>query len=109
MVTQKGQNTALLLAEWLHQRFGDDLVEVTLFGSTARGEADADSDIDLLLLFRRQVTEDERREISEYRYNLDLQNGTVTQLVIETEEVWNDPLNQATLLWKEVQREGVGL
>lgn len=109
MVTQKAQNTARLLAEWLHERFGDDLVEATLFGSTARGDADADSDIDLLLVFRRDLTNDERGEISEYRYDLDLENSTVTQLVIETEEVWNDPINQATLFWQEVQREGMAL
>lgn len=109
MLTEKAQIGVMSLARWLRERFGDDLVEVILFGSTARGQAEADSDIDLLLLFKRPLTENERREISEYRYNLDLENGTVTQLVIETEEAWNDAVNQVTLFWQEIQREGIRL
>ncbi len=34
----------------LHERFADRLREVRLFGSYARGEARADSDVDLLVL-----------------------------------------------------------
>lgn len=109
MITEKTQSSVVPLARWLHERFGEDLVEVILFGSSARGEADVDSDIDLLLLFKRQLTADERREISEHRYDLDLENGTVTQLVIETDDVWHDPIHQATLFWEEVQREGIKL
>ena len=34
----------------LHSRYGEDLVSVVLFGSWVRGEARAESDIDLLVI-----------------------------------------------------------
>lgn len=36
----------------LKQTFGDSLVSLVLYGSVARGDAEADSDIDLLLILR---------------------------------------------------------
>lgn len=39
--------------EVLRQRLGDDLVSVWLFGSRARGEGNAGSDVDLLVVTRR--------------------------------------------------------
>ncbi|UCD72018.1 MAG: nucleotidyltransferase domain-containing protein [Syntrophobacterales bacterium] len=38
--------------ELLKQTFGDSLVSLVLYGSVARGDAEADSDIDLLLILR---------------------------------------------------------
>jgi predicted nucleotidyltransferase len=49
------EQSALLtpVVQALRQGLGKDLVSVVLFGSQARGEADANSDWDLLLLARR--------------------------------------------------------
>jgi predicted nucleotidyltransferase len=39
----------------LRGRFGDDLVAVWLYGSRARGERHAESDIDLLVVVRKPI------------------------------------------------------
>ena len=44
----------------LRQRFGERLVSVRLFGSYARGEATADSDVDCLILLDRADRADDR-------------------------------------------------
>ena len=41
------------IAEECRQELGDNLVEVRMFGSRARGEATPDSDLDLLFLTHR--------------------------------------------------------
>lgn len=43
------------LVEHLHQRLGDDLVGVYLYGSFARGDARSESDVDVAILGSRPV------------------------------------------------------
>lgn len=54
----------------LRQRFGERLCEVVLFGSYARGDADEDSDVDVLVVVD-DLTEPERRDIFELAHAVD--------------------------------------
>ena len=47
--------------ELLKQTFGDSLVSLVLYGSVARGDAEADSDIDLLLILKNPPNNYHRR------------------------------------------------
>jgi len=50
--------------EWLRRRFGSRVSEIRHFGSRARGEGNADSDVDLLVAVTA-LTSAERREIGQ--------------------------------------------
>ena len=54
-------------ARRVRARFGDRLARVTLFGSRARGDVTAESDIDVLVLLRATIAEETRatREVWE--------------------------------------------
>jgi len=78
--SQKAPAPARQLAGWLRERFGNRIADIRLFGSWARGEADADSDVDVLVVFEDTPTREEREEISWRRYDIDLENGTVTSV-----------------------------
>jgi len=97
------------LAKWLHGRFGDVVADVRLFGSVARGTDGDESDVDLLVLVRRPLTDREREELSARAYEEDLRRFTVTQCLVRTVDQWRRPEVQCGGLAREVAREGVAL
>ncbi len=66
----------------LKEILGDDLVEVILFGSYARGEAREGSDVDVLVITRRKPTPEEDWELGELMTDLVLRYGVVVSLVV---------------------------
>ena len=85
-------------------RFGPRLVDLRLFGSRARGEGHAESDLDLLVLVDG-LTRDERREVQDLAFDV----GCAAKLVLS-------PLAQDSRQWRQdlplaiaIDREGVAL
>ena len=80
--------------EKLEEILGDDLVEVILFGSYARGEAREDSDVDVLVVVKKLPDREEEWEIGELMTDLVLRYGVVFSLIIypEKPEMVYDPL-----------------
>jgi len=80
---------------------------VWLFGSQARGNADVDSDIDLLAIipnssvsrYRRAVAA--RRELSDFNVAMDI--------VVMTRDEWEKELKAPSSLASTVAREGIAL
>lgn len=108
----KGRNVLnQLLSEILQyslKTFGSRLDSVILYGSYARNEADAESDVDVMIL----VNED-AQELSSHRYalnsfgtGLDLKYGVLTSMVLQDAETfykWKDVLP----FYQNVLKEGV--
>lgn len=83
---------------------------ILLFGSLAHGEADADSDIDVLVVRRADVDEDDERW-----------NHTLGDWLVEARRASGNPVNHIELnaadvpprmrsrkpLWRDIQRDGV--
>lgn len=105
--SERGLEVARSLADRLRERFGDRIKDIVVFGSVARGEADEESDIDMLVLVTDKLSRAEREELSERAYDLDLANGTVTQLIVETLEHWSIPAVRGSGLRKAVDTEGI--
>lgn len=87
------------------ERFGDELVEVRIFGSVVRDEADGDSDVDLLVVLRDDAdaaaVEDELRAIA---YDVELERAVPVSLVVKTESELATGLDRPFL--RRVRREG---
>lgn len=80
----------------LADRLGDDLVEVWLFGSAARGDMWSDrfpirSDIDLLVLTRRSLPSTAQEELINETYPLFLECGRQMSPQWRTLEEWASP------------------
>ncbi|WP_456421086.1 nucleotidyltransferase family protein [Thermococcus sp.] len=89
--------------EKLAEILGDDLVEVILFGSYARGEAREDSDVDVLVVVKKLPDLEEEWEIGELMTDLVLRYGVVFSIITypHKPEMFQDPLIMA------VARDGV--
>jgi len=93
----------------VRERFGPRVVTIRLFGSYARGEARADSDVDCLVLLDRADRDDERA-ITNLAADLIWQIGGVVvspmTMSVDEFEAWKR-LERRTPL--EIEREGIAL
>jgi predicted nucleotidyltransferase len=89
----------------LRQRF--PVEEIVLFGSKARGEDDAESDIDLLVLTTRELSRSERHEIVDALFPLQLQHEVVLSPLIVAAQEWRAGLTSVHPIHQEIEEQGV--
>ena len=80
---------------------------VVLFGAKARGDADAESDIDLLVLTSRPITDADKQAMTEALFDLQLEMEVVISKLVVPLEEWEHGLYQVLPIRQEVEREGV--
>ncbi|WP_258360182.1 nucleotidyltransferase domain-containing protein [Moorella sulfitireducens] len=68
---------------------------VILYGSRARGDAEPDSDYDLLIITKEPVDWRLEDAIREKLYPLELETGAALSIAAFSEKEWNSPLYQA--------------
>ena len=83
---------------------GTELEAVVLYGAVARGEANEDSDIDLLIIARNKRTIYNR--IFDITFEIDLKYETLTTFILHTPEEFRDLCTRGEPLLQEVLRVG---
>jgi uncharacterized protein len=85
--------------------YGDRLARLVLFGSQARGDAEPDSDIDVMVVLRGAVNpSDEGRRTDALLGALGLRHEVVVTPVFVSEERYRDDMS---LIIRNAKREGV--
>ncbi|NJF25807.1 nucleotidyltransferase domain-containing protein [Thermococcus sp. Bubb.Bath] len=104
-ILQKGELEEILkeVKAKLQEILGDNLVEVILFGSYARGEAEEWSDVDVLVVVKQWPTLEELDRMAEATNEYAIEKGVVISLIpyVEKPAMSSDPL----IL--NVMREGI--
>ena len=84
-----------------------EVLSVIVFGSVARGEATADSDLDLLAVTSRELSYAEETAAYDAVYRTNLQYDTNISIVVVDAARWESPLWSKLPLYQAVQQEGM--
>jgi predicted nucleotidyltransferase len=98
------------LANRFFEGIGKDLVSIVLFGSAARGEEVASSDIDLILVVKDASNLDKLDEkVSEISLESAASFGCPVSPILLTETEYNSKKRSKNTFWKAVLDEGIEL
>lgn len=81
--------------------------EVILFGSVVRGEADEESDIDLLVVTSQALKRMARHEITDVVFEVNLRYGTNFSTLVVDRASWEEGVVSVLPLKDEILREGI--
>ncbi len=83
--------------------------EMVLFGSTARGVATKESDLDVLILTDKALTRTERHIITDIAFEINLKYGANISSVVLDESSWKNGRYSVLPLKAEINKEGIRL
>lgn len=105
MIKQQLQAILSQTRQGLEQIYGPRLDKIILYGSQARGDAEKDSDIDILIVFKEPFNYfEESEKISYLIADLCLENTVLISCMFATTQKYQD---DGSGLFRNIRREGV--
>ena len=95
----------------LYQRYGTNLLRVILFGSKARGDFDAQSDLDVLVVVSLPDNNywQDWREIVDLAWDVGRTYGLVISSMVKNERDYAEMCAHQLLLARNIERDGIRL
>lgn len=86
-----------------------DIRALVLYGSFARGQADQESDVDLLVVTARPLTRFERHEITDIVFEVNLEHDTNFSTLVVDLRSWESGMFSVLPLRDEIIRDGIAI
>jgi predicted nucleotidyltransferase len=84
--------------------------EVYLYGSRARGDAEEDSDWDMLILVSGTVTAERKHQIWDALYDIEIATLTIVSATVKSRQEWQgNSILQATPFYRTVSQDALSL
>ena len=83
------------------------LHQLILFGSRARGDAEPDSDMDVVVILDEPVSSQSRKIVSDYAWETGFEVGIVVVPVVVSRDNWENGPDRASLLAMAIRDEGM--
>jgi predicted nucleotidyltransferase len=102
------QRAASEFAERLRDQLDEPVNSIVLFGSRARGEATADSDMDLMVVVPH-ATLATRRAVRYLAVDVWLKYGIYLSTRVWSQEHWQKLATLRTHLYRDIQQDGIAI
>jgi uncharacterized protein len=86
-----------------------DLFEIILFGSRARGDADAFSAMDVVVILDGEADDRSRDVVSDCAWEAGFESGIVVAPIVFSRTEWETNASRYSLLGKAVAQEGLAV
>jgi predicted nucleotidyltransferase len=104
-VLDKSEREAIeTAARLLKERF--PINSVILFGSKARGDADAHSDIDLLIISSGDLHWKDEKDLVDFLFDIGMKHDVIFSPLFASSEEWENGLFKTFPIYDEITREG---
>ena len=84
----------------------DNVTEIRLFGSVARGTVTMESDVDILVVLKNK-TRKLCNIIHDIAFDVGFDRDLVLSVIVDSEEEYNYPPFRETLFFNNLQKEGI--
>jgi uncharacterized protein len=107
-LSNKEKNIICAFKREIEKKFPEEIIEVLIFGSKARGDASKDSDIDILVIIR---SNDKKiiKEIRSAGYDLEIDNDIVLSIQVLSSDYVNHLRNLPTQFIQNVDRDAIAV
>lgn len=106
-ISQRESEALRIIKEKVSVAFS--VVDFVLFGSAARGEADEESDRDLMIVVSEPISRFKRHEITDIVFDVNLEFGTNFSTLVVDQDSWETGMLSVLPLRDEIIRDGIRL